>query len=79
MEKRVNSLPHGKSLDLSKLRTFADDNFKVAQMVQVCCDRIENIVGKGENAGNNHFSIPTMFSKGFFPRVFKSRHCVVKG
>ena len=31
-------------------------------------DRVENIVGKGENAGYQHFSpFPTMFSKGFLP------------
>ena len=38
------------------------------------CYRLENIVGKGENAGYQHFSpFPTMFSKGFFLKVFKSR------
>ena len=40
----------------------------------------ENIVRKGENAGENAaFSpFPTVFSKGFFLRVVKSRDCVVK-
>ena len=34
-------------------------------------DRAENIVGKGENAGYQHFLLfPTMFSKAFF---FKGR------
>ena len=75
-ENKFNSLPHGKILDLPKLKAFADDNFKVAQIMQFCFDRVENIVGKRENA----FSpFPTMFSKGFFPRVVKSRHFVVKG
>ena len=42
-------------------------------------DRIVNIVGKGENADYQHFSpFPTMFSKGFLPRVVKSGDCVVK-
>ena len=40
--------------------------------------RVENIVGKGENAGNPAFSpFFTMFSKGYFPRVVKSKDCVV--
>ena len=47
----VISFPHVKILDLSKLKAFADDHFEVAQMVQFCFDRVENIVGKGENAG----------------------------
>ena len=41
---------------------------------------LENIVGKGENAGNQHFLLfPTMFSKGLFFWVIKSRDYVVKG
>ena len=44
-------------------------------------DRVENIVGKGENAGYQHFfsPFPTMFCKGFFPRHVKNRHCVGMG
>ena len=42
-------------------------------------DRIENIVGKGENAGFLAFSpFPTMFSKGFLFKVVKNWDCVVK-
>ena len=41
--------------------------------------RVENIVGKGENAGHQHFLLfPAMFSNGFFPSVVKSWDCVVK-
>ena len=41
--------------------------------------RLENNVGKGENADLPAFSLfPTMFSKGFFLRVVKSWYCVVK-
>ena len=36
--------------------------------------RVENIVGKGENAGYQHFLFfPTMFSKGFILMVLKSQ------
>ena len=42
--------------------------------------RVENIVGKGENAEYQHFLLfPQMFSKAFFSRGVKSRDCVVKG
>ena len=42
-------------------------------------DRIENIVGKGENAGYQHFLlVPQSFQKAFFLWIVKSRNCVVK-
>ena len=44
-------------------------------MAKFVLDKIENIVGKEENAG---YSFPTMFSKGSFFRVVKSQDCVVK-
>ena len=34
---------------------------------------VENIVGKGENAGYQHFL--TMFSKDFLFKIVKSRDC----
>ena len=46
-----NSLPNDKILALIKLKAVADDKFNVA----VHYDRVENIVGKGENAGYQHF------------------------
>ena len=42
-------------LTLSKMKAFADDNFTVAKMVQFFSNRVENTVGKGENAGYQHF------------------------
>ena len=68
-----------KNLDLSKLKAFADDNLNVYQKLKFALGRVENIVGKGENAGYQHFLLfSTMFSKGFFPWVVKSRDCVGK-
>ena len=59
----LNTVPSEKFSALSKLKSFADDNFIVVQIVQSPFDRAENRVEKGENA----FSpFPTMFSKGFF-------------
>ena len=42
-------------LDWSKLKAFADDSLKVAQMTKLVHDRLETIVGKRENAGYHHF------------------------
>ena len=42
--------------------------------------RVENTVGKGENADLSAFSpFPAVFSKAFFFRVVKSLDFVVKG
>ena len=49
---------------MTKLKAFADDNINVAQLMSPVFDRVENIVGKGENAGYQHFLL--------FPNVFKS-------
>ena len=51
----INPSPDNKILALSESNAFADDNFSVAQMMQYFFDRVENIVGKGENAGYQHF------------------------
>ena len=47
----VNALPNDEILDLSILEAFADDKLKVATLIKLLFDRVENIVGKGENAG----------------------------
>ena len=60
----LNSLPNDKILDLSKLNTFADDNSNVNQKLKFAWGRVKNIVGKGENAGYQHF-FP------LFPQCFK--------
>ena len=71
--KRVISLPNNKILDWSKSKAFTDDKINVAKLVISLPDRIENIVGKGENAGYQHFLLfPIMPSKAFFLRVVQS-------
>ena len=39
---------------MSKFKAFAD-NSDVAKLAKFVHDRVENIVGKGENAGYQHF------------------------
>ena len=51
----INPLPHDKILALFKLKAFADNNFNLAQMEQSFFEGVENIVGKRENAGYQHF------------------------
>ena len=59
-----NSLPIDKMLDLSKFKAFADDKIIETQKLEFTLGRIENIVGKGENAGYQHFLLfPQCFTK----------------
>ena len=46
------TLPNDKFLFWSKLKASTDDISNVAQMTKFVLDRLENIVGKGENAGH---------------------------
>ena len=39
-------------LDSSKLKVFTDDNIIVTQNFKFALRTVENIVGKGKNAGN---------------------------
>ena len=75
-----NSLPNNKTLDLSKLKAFAEAKINVRQKLKFVSERMENIYGKGENAGYQHFlPFPECFQK-LAPslRVIKSQDCVVK-
>ena len=45
------TLPNYKILDGSKLKPFAGDKINVAYELKFVLERVENIVGKGENAG----------------------------
>ena len=77
---QANSLPNDKILDESKFKEFADDNIILTQKLNSVLGRVENIMGKGDNAGLPAFSpFATMFSKAFFSRGVKSRDRVVKG
>ena len=59
----INSLPSDKFLNLSKLQAFGDNKINVTEKLKFVFARVEIIVGKGENAGNQHFLV--------FPRFFK--------
>ena len=61
-------LPDGKILGLPKLKEFADDKLSVTQNVKVGSHRIENIVGKEENAVYQ----PFLLFPQYFQEVFSS-------
>ena len=62
----IGSLPRDKILDFSKLKAVADDKSNVTQNLKFVWGRVENIVGKGENAGNHHFLLSLNVFKSFF-------------
>ena len=51
----LNPLPGDKIPDCSKLKAFADDKINVNKNVTFLLRRVENILGRGENAGYQHF------------------------
>ena len=56
----------------SKLKAFADNISNFAKMKISVFDRVENIVGKGENAGYQHFLLfPQCFQKVFSSELLK--------
>ena len=49
------SLPNDKILDWLKFKAFADNKIILTQKLKFVLARVEKIVGKGENAGYQHF------------------------
>ena len=72
----VNPLPDDKILDSSKLKEFADDNFKFDENGTKLSKRVENTVGKGEIARYEQFLLfPQCFQKACFPERQKVSLC----
>ena len=62
--KVFNPLPNDKIVDVTKLKTFADNKSNITYKTISLYDRVENTVGKGENAGYQHFLLfPQCFPK----------------
>ena len=60
-----NSEPKDKLSDLSQFKVLADEKIRVTRKLKFVVGRLENIVGKRENAERQHFfPFPLMFSKG---------------
>ena len=60
---QFNFLLNDEILDWSKLKVFAEDKININEKLKFCSGRVENIVGKGENAGYQHFLL--------FPQCFR--------
>ena len=70
--RRVNSLPNDKILDWSKFKALADNKINVTQNLSFVLGKVENILGKGENAGYQHFLLfPKCFEKPPFSGSLK--------
>ena len=74
-----NPLPHNKIINCAKVKVLAEDKINVNVYLKFDEGMAENIVGKGENAGNQHFLLFLQcFQKSSFIGVVKSRDCLVK-
>ena len=66
------SLPNDKYLDWFKMKELVDDKINVIEKLKSVLGRVENIVGKGENASNQHFLLFLQcFQKASFPVSLK--------
>ena len=75
---KINSLPNDKFLDLSKLKTFADD-YKCNLKAELLIRMGRKHCGERRKCWSPAFSpFHTVFSKAFFCRVVKSMNSVVK-
>ena len=64
---------------LSKLKEFADDNFKFVENGRKTSKQVENTVGKGEIARYEQFLLfPTVCSTEMYCRHVKTRACLRK-
>ena len=67
-----NPSPHHKFLDWSNLEELAHDKINLTEKLKFVLGRVENIVGKGENAGYQHFLLfPGCFQKASFTGSLK--------
>ena len=73
MCREINSLPNDTILGMSKFKAIADDKFGMAEIIGFVFERVENIVGKGENAGCQRFLLfpHCFFQKASFPGSLK--------
>ena len=69
---RLYPITRQQNLDSSKLKEFADDNFKFEKNGSKLSKRVENIVGKGEIARYKQFLLfPQCFQKACLPGASK--------
>ena len=63
-EINASPLANNKILDWYRLKALADDKIYMTEKLKFVLGRLENIVGKGENAGYQYFLLfPKYFQK----------------
>ena len=68
----IYSLPNNKILDWSKLKAVAEDKINMREKLKFVLGRVENIAGKGENAGYHNFLLfPQCFQKASYTGSLK--------
>ena len=68
----LNCLANDKCLDWTKFKEFADDKTNIDKRLISVFARVENIAGKGENGGHQHFLLfPQCFQKASFSGSLK--------
>ena len=76
----LNPFPKQQILDCSKLKEFADDNFKFVGNGRKLSKTGRKHCGKRRNCSLRAISpFPTVFSKGLYCRHIKTRACLGKG
>ena len=76
----INYLSNDNLLGWSKFIGSADEKINVTQKLKFSMGRVESIVGKGENAGYQHFLLfRQCFQKASYIGFVRSRDYVVKG
>ena len=63
----INSLPNDKILAWFKLKAFVENNIYVTEKLKFALGWVENIMGKGENAGFQHFLLFLLCFQKAFP------------
>ena len=76
--KRINPLPNDKFWTPSKLKEFADDNFKFDENGIKFFNRLENTVRKGEIARYGQFLIFSQCFQRLVLHTVKTRACLGK-
>ena len=73
-QKCLTSFLNDKIFDLSKFKAFADDKKIMSQKLKCVPGRVKNTVGRGENAGSQHFLrfSHNVFKSCLFQRCSKS-------
>ena len=76
----MNSFPNNKILDSSKLKDFADDNFKFDENGILFFQMVRKHCGKKRNSSLRAISpFPTVISEDLYSRHVKTRACLGKG